>query len=433
MRRLLVPLLWLSSSLNAQQVNSSVALTNVTIIDGTGAPPRAGMTVVITGDRITSISETGTGPGIPANATIRNLTGQFVIPGLIDAHVHVPPGAIESGVLGRVLRGGVTTVRNMVGSCPILAEMHRQAAAGEIESPDIYYSSVVAGPAGRADPRAGRGRRGGGPGAGVCGHILSDSADPKAIIDASRTASVTGMKLYADMNASWTRRLVDESHRQQLPVWAHAALFPARPSDVVDAGVDVLSHAAYLSWETVDSLPSYRDRVKGAPWLAAKASDPAVDRVLRAMAARGAILDATLRLFQAHATATAAAPNEDFQVGRDTLLAAARWAFDVTRRARELGVLVSAGTDGMGAIQPGSIPNLHEELELLVREAGFSPLEAIRSATSVAARTMRLENEIGTIAEGKRADLVILRADPMRSISNTRDIAFVVKRGRIIE
>ena len=432
MRLAVVLVAVVSYTLSAQNAPPSLALTGVTVIDGTGAPSKPNMTIVITGDRITSVVPTGQLP-LPPNANVRDLRGHFVIPGLIDAHVHLVPAFVEGGVLSRLLRGGITTVRNMVGNCQALGEMNRQAVEGAIESPDIVYSSVVAGAAGRGDPRAGRGRRAGAPGVGACGHILSDSSDPKVIVGASKNAGATGMKLYADMNVDWAKNLADEAHRRQMPVWAHAALFPARPSDVVNAGVDVLSHAAYLSWETVASLPTYRDRVKGAPWMHAKPTDPAVERVLRTMAERGSILDATLWLFHYQATSTTQSPNEDFQVGKDTLRAAAKWAFDVTRRARELGVLVSAGTDGQGAITEGSLPNLHAELELLVNESGFSPLEAIRSATSIAARTMRLESTLGTIAEGKQADLVVLRSDPTKSIGNTRDIALVVKRGRVIE
>ena len=151
-----------------------------------------------------------------------------------------------------------------------------------------------------------------------------------------------------------------------------------------------------------------------------------------AQAERGVILDATLYLFHAQASNPEPSPNVDFQVGREVLEAAAKWGDAVTRRARELGVPVSAGTDGQGALTEGSLPNLHTELELLVKEAGFSPLEAIRSATSIAARTMRREDSIGTIAVGRQADLVVLRSDPLADIRNTRDIAFVIKRGRVI-
>jgi imidazolonepropionase-like amidohydrolase len=104
----------------------------------------------------------------------------------------------------------------------------------------------------------------------------------------------------------------------------------------------------------------------------------------------------------------------------------------VTRRAHELGVPIAAGTDAMGAEEEGSLPNLHRELELLVNQAGLSPLEAIESATSIAARALGLEETLGTITIGKQADLVVLRSDPTLDIRNTRDIAFVVKRGRVV-
>src|SRR5262245_40508753 len=182
----------------------------------------------------------------------------------------------------------------------------------------------------------------------------------------------------------------------------------------------------------VETLPSYRVRVSGAPFTRVKTDDPAVDRVLKMMRERGAILDATLYFFHAQASNPNPSSNPDFQVERSVLEAAAKWGDAATRRARELGVLVSAGTDEQGAQAEGSLPNLHEELELLVNEAGFSPLEAIRLATSIAARTMRLERSFGTVAAGQRADLVILRSDPTADIRRTKEIAFVVKRGKVI-
>lgn len=94
---------------------------------------------------------------------------------------------------------------------------------------------------------------------------------------------------------------------------------------------------------------------------------------------------------------------------------------------------VAAGTDAMGAERDGELPNLHPELELLVTEAGFSALEAITAATRTAACALGDEETRGTIAVGKLADLVVLRADPSADIRNTRAVEFVVKRGRMIE
>jgi imidazolonepropionase-like amidohydrolase len=142
-------------------------------------------------------------------------------------------------------------------------------------------------------------------------------------------------------------------------------------------------------------------------------------------------LDATLLFFDLHAKAPDS-DGEDFRADRVTFLAAFKWGAAVTRRARELGVPVAAGTDAMGGEQGNPFPNLHRELQLLVDEAGFTPIQAISSATSIAAQTLKIEKTVGTIAVGKLANIVVLRADPSRDIRNTREIALVLKRGKVI-
>ncbi|MGH7565208.1 MAG: amidohydrolase family protein, partial [Gemmatimonadota bacterium] len=142
---------------------------------------------------------------------------------------------------------------------------------------------------------------------------------------------------------------------------------------------------------------------------------------------RGTILDATLFLYEPPVTA------DSSQTATSDRAAAGEWAAAVTRRARELGVPVAAGSDAVGAEEEGALPNLHRELELLVDRAGFSPLEAIAAATGVSARTLGIEETVGTITSGKQADLIVLEADPSVDIRNTRAIVLVVKRGRVIE
>lgn len=148
------------------------------------------------------------------------------------------------------------------------------------------------------------------------------------------------------------------------------------------------------------------------------------------MAQRGTVLDATLLISELKAEAPDSVT--DFRVDKPTWAEAARWSAAVTRRARELGVAVAAGTDAIGAEHHGELPNLHRELELLVSEAGFSPLEAITAATRNSARAVGAEATRGTIEIGKLADLVVLRADPTADIRNTREIELVIKRGRVV-
>src|SRR5690606_17993922 len=107
----------------------------------------------------------------------------------------------------------------------------------------------------------------------------------------------------------------------------------------------------------------------------------------------------------------------------------AAWAAAVTDLAHETGVAILAGTDAVG----GSSPNLHVELQLLVERAGLSPLEAIRAATFNAARALGLAGEIGSIAVGRRADLVVLDGNPADDIRNTQTLRAVVRRGVVFE
>jgi imidazolonepropionase-like amidohydrolase len=108
------------------------------------------------------------------------------------------------------------------------------------------------------------------------------------------------------------------------------------------------------------------------------------------------------------------------------------WMYAVTHRAAELGVRIVSGTDGMYEAQRDSLPLLHRELELLVDKAGLSPLQAITSATSNGAWAIGIADSVGTVAAGKRADLVLLGADPTADIRNTRSIRVVIQDGRVV-
>ena len=142
------------------------------------------------------------------------------------------------------------------------------------------------------------------------------------------------------------------------------------------------------------------------------------------MATSGAVLDPTLWVFRR----TRQRPNQD----QDLAAAREAWGFAVTRLAQTMGVTIDAGTDGAGDPEADELPNLHEELELLV-EAGLTPMEALVAGTLGGAVAIGIEETHGRIAPGRVADFVILEADPTVAIRATREIRAVFKGGRPVE
>ncbi len=404
----------------------TVALTHVTVIDGTGAAALPDRTILIRGDRIEAVFPSGT-RSLPDSAEVEDLSGRWVIPGLIDAHVHVTGGPRSAAdyeeELGWMVRGGVTAVRDMAGDARILAWLARAAELDEIAAPDIRYSALMAGPTFFAeDARVAGAAEGLMVGAAPWMRAVTGATDVRMAVAEARGTGASALKLYANLPASLLDELVAEAHREGLLAWAHATVFPARPSEVVAAGADVLSHTAYLVWEAAGRVPQdYSVRAMG-DFEHTRPDDPRILAVLDSMKARGTILDATLWVFE-----RSEGRNPD-GVGAGI----AEWGAAVTRIAHERGVLVDAGTDGMGS-PADTVPNVHREMASLVAHAGFTPLEAIGAATRVAAMALGIEATHGTVSPGKMADLVVLSADPGRDVVNTRSIVRVFKHGRAYE
>jgi imidazolonepropionase-like amidohydrolase len=395
-----------------------VALVGVTLFDGTGGPVRPNQSVLIEGERIAAIFPAGSRP-LPAGATVYDLPGRYLIPGLIDTHVHVatdPSGEDSRARTERRLRGallgGVTAVRDMAGDVRALASLQRDALLREIASPDIYYAALFAGPDFFADPRTHDASRGLVAGQVPWMRAITDTTDIHQAVAEARGTGATAIKLYAALSGELARTVTAEAHGQGLLVWAHAALRPARPIEVVEAGVDAVSHASLVAL-ALDS--ARREAALQAPAnVPLDLEDAGLDTLFAAMLRRHTVFEPTLLIFTA----------------RPPVL---RLAGAIAKAAHGRGVTLVAGTDTLGAADSGSraFPNLHRELELLVTLAGLSPAEALESATRDAAAVLGAQGLRGTIEVGKLADLVVLRSDPLLDIRNTRSIQLVMKRGRV--
>jgi len=243
---------------------------------------------------------------------------------------------------------------------------------------------------------------------------------PLAVARAKGT-NATAVKIYANLPGDIVAKITSEAHRQGMRVWAHGMVFPATPFDVVDAGVDSVSHSCYLAYQAMDRRPeSYQQRFPLAASLFRR-DNAVMAKLFADMVERGTVLDATLHVYR---EVEAAAKEQ----GKPPLCTVAL-AGKLTNQAYRAGVTISAGTDGdTDAGDPW--PALFDELELLNRSAGLPPSAVVKAATLNGAKAAGQEQEMGTIAVGKLANLVVLTANPLEDAKNFRTVVLTIKRGR---
>jgi len=398
----------------------------VTLIDGTGAAPKPGMAIVVADGRIAAIIPASRWRGVPGpsdKVDVVDMYGRYAIPGLIDSHVHLatdPDPPYERALLRRDIFSGVTTVRDMAGDTRVLADLARATKLHKLDGPDIYYAALMAGPQFFHDPRTIASAQGAVPGAVPWMQAITNETDIPLAVARAQGTGATALKIYADLPAPLVAGITAEAHRQHMLVWAHAAVFPASPRDGVDAGVDVVSHACMLAYQASAAMPpQYHNR---APVDEDRFKDGTaiLDPLFADMKAHGTILDATVYVYEMMWKVPSAAPKPYCTLALAEKIAAA---------AHRAGVEISTGTDADTAWDK-PLPSLFDEIELLVSKAGFSPLEAIRSATLIGARTVGQDKQIGTLEAGKRADIVFLAKNPMLGIANLRSVELTVKDGQ---
>jgi cytosine/adenosine deaminase-related metal-dependent hydrolase len=270
------------------------------LIDGTGSAARPDMAILVDGERIRAIVPDAEADRFVGGNKVVDASGLYAIPGLIDSHVHIatsPNRRYAEALLRRDVYSGVTAVRDMAGDARLLADLSRGALLGEFASPDIYYAALMAGPEFFKDPRTADATRGAVPGRVPWMRAITPSTDLKLAVAEAHGTGATAIKIYADLPADLVRSIAAEAHRQNMLVWAHAAVFPASPQDVIDAGVDVVSHSCLLAYQASEHMPpAYHNR---PPVEASKfvGDNSALDTLFADMIRRGTILDATLYVY----------------------------------------------------------------------------------------------------------------------------------------
>ncbi|HEX7086832.1 MAG TPA: amidohydrolase family protein [Vicinamibacterales bacterium] len=429
MRLLPLAALLLALAAPARQAPATYSITNVVLIDGTGAPPRPGTTIRITGNRISAITSSGE---VPAGEVIDG-AGRFAIPGLWDMHTHLTYlGDVTATTL---VAHGVTGVRDMGGALGTIDWLRARIDAGALIGPRIV----------RAGPLVDGSKP------GVPDRLVIDqAADGTRAVAFLAARGVDLIKVHNGAPAPAYFALLAEARRRGIAVAGHIPIDVA-PAAAIDAGHGSVEHVVSLF------EGAFRRHVAAGmsqDEALAQFDDAELERLGRAMAARGTWFTPTLvtywyRSFQHQVRAHAAgdpreryvtasmrrywdvfAPLPDTPEVRGALARSYDRFVAIAGVLHREGVRFLTGSDlAAPHIYPGS--SLHEELGWLVK-AGLRPMEAIVAATRNGAEAAGRLDDLGTIEPGKLADLVLLDADPLADIANTQRIDTVVVNGRIL-
>jgi imidazolonepropionase-like amidohydrolase len=396
------------------------------LIDGTGAPLRADMAVITDGERIADVvPDRGLTPAQLQGAKQVDLSGRFLLPGYIDTHQHLatPPDRVEAEErLKRDVYSGITATRDMADDLREIADLTRAARVGEIPAPDIAYAALMAGPSFFDDPRTQAIAQG-----AIAGNVpweqaIDHATDMPLAVARAKGIYATAVKIYANLAGDLVAKITKEAHRQGMRVWAHGMVFPATPLEVVDAGVDTVSHTCYLAYQAMANRPdSYQRRFPVEASLFER-DNPVMAKLFADMRRHGTVLDATLHVYREVEAAAA----KQHKPPLCTLAIAGK----LTNQAHRAGVQISTGTDGdTDLTEPW--PSLFDEFQLLHDKSGLPPMAVIQAATMIGAKAMGAEDEMGIVARGKLANFVVLSANPLDDLRNMRSIVLTVKRGRV--
>jgi imidazolonepropionase-like amidohydrolase len=374
------------------------ALTNVRLFDGTNRPVVDSAVLFVRGGHVAAAGSAARTP-VPAGVPVVDGGGATVIPGLWDMHGHV--SQIEWGPA--YLAAGVTTVRDMGGEARFLTAFRDSIRTGRALAPRLLLAGLVDGDDSLAF------------GAVTAG----DPDEARNIVSRYRAMGFGQMKLYSRLQPAVVRAIIDRAHELGMSVTGH---LPASMTleQWVGAGADQVAHMPF------------------------GANQAETERDVRLLARHATVVDPTLPWDELLGRAPET-PIESFEPGirnapatlalsyrsvRNTAdSATVRSRLNAELRAVKMlhdsGVLFTAGTDGA---LPGY--SVIREVELFV-QAGLSPADAIRAATVVAARSSGLDAESGTLEPGKRADFVVLDANPLENIANLRRVRWVAAAGKL--
>jgi len=404
---------------------SKLAIMGATLEDSTGAAAVKDSVILIEGGVITAVGSRNQ-TTIPKDATILDASGKYAVPGLWDMHAHYEQ--VEWGPI--YLAAGVTSVRDAANEFEFIRTLHDELDAKENSAigPHLEFAGIIDGP-----------------GPSSVGVTTADTPEQAVQwVEKYKDAGAKQIKLYSSVKPEIVKAITAAAHARGMTVTGHIPEGMTAIEGVND-GMDQINHISYeLPYfaRTVLGPDGKPDRSK-AP--VPELDGPRVKDLISTLQFHHTVLDPTVALYEIFLITK---PLEQVEPGIGHVPLQLREALDsppatgdkagvadarrqtmmaTLRLLHAAGIPIVAGTDQ--AI-PGY--SLHRELELYV-EAGFTPLEALQAATILAARAVGVEKESGSLEVGKRGDVLLLNADPLADIHNTRTVWRTVSQGAVYD
>jgi imidazolonepropionase-like amidohydrolase len=410
----------------------ALVFRNATLFDVETMTTRPHMTVVIRGDRIAEV-----GPDAkvktPAGAEVTEARGRMLLPGLWDMHVHLSGG---DGLMH--MAAGVTSVRDMGNDTEQLSALRRKFDDGAVIGPRVLAAFLI-------DGR--------GPYTGPTKNLVDTEEEARAAVEKAARLGYAQIKIYSSIKPELVPQIVAMAHGRGLRVSGHVPAF-MNAEQFVRAGVDEIQHVNFLFlnflFDTVkDTRTPLRFTAVAEHAAELDLRSERVTSFVQLLRDRRIVIDPTVNIFEGMFTGRPGAVSPDFAAVADRLPPQARRGLlggglpvpegedqryrdsfqamlKMVRALYDAGVPVVAGTDST----PGFA--LHRELELYVA-AGVPAPKALQIATLGAARVMKRDGELGSIAPGKLADLILVDGDPAARISDIRRVTTVVKGGAVYQ
>lgn len=428
-----------ASTLSAGIQSEEKAIVHVNVIP-MNDEVRTDQTVIVSGDRIVRL-----GPAAdlapPEEATVIDGRGKFLLPGLADMHAHIAPNEND---LTLFVASGVTFVRNMHGQ-PFHLDFQRRIASGDLLGPMILTTGPITDGESPVFPGSA---------------IVASAEDAEREVESQRNAGYAAIKVYAGLQPEAYEAILLAARERGLPVYGHVpwrvglrqalrqdqrsfehmidflyALIPAESparAEVIAANDRREANAMHVAlWKavTTERMEELAAEVAAADaWVCPtlvtmnRIASNEDEFKRHAEDPKNALVHPMLR--QSWQTRIASFSPEAVEARRRGL----PMVHQAVSALRRSGVHILVGTDTPNPYVPPGV-SVHDELGLLV-EAGLSPYEALRAATADAAAFLGLEKEFGTIAEGLRADLLMVEGNPLDDVRSTSRIAGVMLRGR---